>query len=259
LSQGALAQARVVHIPAGSFGSEGSGPGQLTVPMGIAVNDITPNVYVVDQGNNRVEEFSAAGVFITEFDGSASPSGAFSEPTHIAVDNSDNPLDPSAGDVYVVDEGRGRHVGPVIDKFTESGVYVGQITGTPNGEFSKYNLQTMEVAVDSAGKLWVLEDEITQVDVFSDALENEYLSGEVLHAKSGSDFGNYGDEGFAVDSEGGFYLGGDIEFDSAGKIVNEFGISKNSSAMAVDDAHKELYVDYETGIVAFSLSGELLD
>ncbi len=280
LSQGALAQARIVHVPAGSFGSEGPGPGQLTVPWGIAVNDVTHNVYVVDQGNNRVEEFSAAGTFITEFNGSASPSGAFSKPTNIAVDNSDNPLDPSAGDVYVVDSGKDRGFKAVIDKFTESGVYVGQITGTPRNEFN--GGAGAEIAVDSTGKLWVLQDGNTEVDVFSDALENEYISGEEVHDKEfeGGTLGSYGGKGFAVDSKDDFYLEAgvpgavgqnavysDSRFDSIGKFefVNGFGSFEDSRAMIVDNANDELFVDYneidkqKTEIAAFSLGGEPLE
>ena len=42
---------------------------------------------------------------LAEFNGTAAPTGAFSEPTEITMDNSTNPLDPSREDVYVVDEG----------------------------------------------------------------------------------------------------------------------------------------------------------
>src|SRR5665213_1890825 len=112
LWSGAPAQALTVHAPAGSFGSEGSGPGQFKEPWGVAVNDATGDVYVVDSGNNRVEEFSfnsttKAYEFLSEFDGSAAPTGRFDEPTEIAVDNSGEPLDPSKEDVYVVDHGHG--------------------------------------------------------------------------------------------------------------------------------------------------------
>jgi hypothetical protein len=45
------------------------GPGQFNEPAGVAVNDTTGNVYVIDKGDKRVEEFSAEGVFIAEFNG----------------------------------------------------------------------------------------------------------------------------------------------------------------------------------------------
>ena len=115
-----------------SFGSEGEGEGQFKEPQGVAVNEATGNVYVVDRGNGRVEEFSSTGLVIGEIRGGASPTGRFVGPTGIAVDNSGSPLDPSAGDVYVVDQGH-----DVIDKFSAGGGYEGQLTGTPEGSFGR--------------------------------------------------------------------------------------------------------------------------
>jgi hypothetical protein len=93
----ALAQRE--HAFSKSFGSEGSGDGQMMRPAALAVSEVGPT----------------------------------------------NPLDPSAGDVYVVDTGH-----HLIDKFKLSGVYIGQITGTPTGSsFAHVN----GVAVDSNGAL----------------------------------------------------------------------------------------------------------
>ena len=140
----AAAVAEEVHIYSSSFGSEGSGPGQFMQPAGVAVNDSTSltepgggDVYVVDKGNNRVERFSSVGAYIGQFNGSgtvevepgkvevgkAAPTGAFSNPEWIAVDN--DVLSPSHGDVYVTDNAH-----KVIDKFSETGTYLGQLTGS---------------------------------------------------------------------------------------------------------------------------------
>ena len=48
----------------GVFGSGGSGAGQFNEPAGVAVNDATGDVYVVDKGNKRVEEFTGGGAFV---------------------------------------------------------------------------------------------------------------------------------------------------------------------------------------------------
>ena len=73
---GAPAQAKTVHVFAGSFGAEGTGPGQFKDPRGVAVNDTTHDVYVVDSLNNRVQEFNATGsTVIGEFNGAGSPTG----------------------------------------------------------------------------------------------------------------------------------------------------------------------------------------
>ena len=61
--------AAIKHVPAASFGVEGSGSGQFVSPSGVAVNESTglvPTagaVYVVDTGNKRVERFDAGGAF----------------------------------------------------------------------------------------------------------------------------------------------------------------------------------------------------
>ncbi len=78
-------------------GSSGSGNGEFLRPRGIAL-DAAGNVYVVDSGNRRVQKFTPAGTFITEWgEAAAAPiqPGQFSDPAGIAVD--------SAGDVYVTD------------------------------------------------------------------------------------------------------------------------------------------------------------
>jgi DNA-binding beta-propeller fold protein YncE len=152
------------HAPAGAFGEAGSAGGQFSEPGGVAVNDATHDVYVVDRGNNRVEQFSADGVTVLgEFDGSGSPAGVFSAPEGIAVDNSESPLDTSAGDVYVVDTGH-----KVIDKLGPTGTFEGELTATEAGPFEELE----GVAVDSTGTVWVYEKNPEScegtIDEFSD-------------------------------------------------------------------------------------------
>jgi hypothetical protein len=278
---GATAQAKTVHVPGGSFGSEGSGPGQLNEPLGVAVNDSTEplaqpaagDVYVVDKGNNRVERFSATGEYLGQFDGSgtfevegkvetgtAAPTGAFSEPARIAVDNSGSLLDPSDGDVYVVDNGHG-----VIDKFTETGEYVGQLTGRCEREkesppctsskfiaFAPGQEGIVGAAIDPTGMLWVDESN-GSIENFNDALVNEYIS--TRETVFGSGISN-----LEADAEGNLYLSrghaGNIKVNDSGEtLVNPFGVIENTSDIAVDPTHGEVYTDYGTAIGAFTLGG----
>ena len=115
-----------------SFGSAGSGAGQLRNPKGVAVDQSTGDVWVVDTGNSRVDDFSSDGSFIEAFgwgvaDGasqletctttcqaglSGSGAGEFSTPTGVAVDQ-------STGDVYVFDLGNLR-----VEKFDSSGKFI---------------------------------------------------------------------------------------------------------------------------------------
>jgi hypothetical protein len=247
----ASAQATEVHVYAGSFGSAGSASGQFDGPEGIAVNDTTHDVYVVDKDNRRVQELSfSAGKWtvIGEFNGSAAPTGVFSEPIEIAVDNSDNPLDLSAGDVYVVDRGSG-----VVDKFNAGGVYEGQLTGAgaPGGAFEpkpKGGSRVIQgVAVDPNGVVWVSTSK-GPIYSFSDGSSNSYIS-EVETPYAGAD------EGLAVDSEDNLYIkagGSEVaEVNSTGTPVRPY----NAFIAAVDSVGDEVYLDNLESIEAFSLSG----
>jgi hypothetical protein len=266
------AQAKTVHVLAGSFGSKGSASGQFEGPVGIAVNDTTHDVYVVDSGDNRVEEFNFTGsTVIGELTGSGAPTGSFSDPTQIAVDNSENPLDPSKGDVYVVDSGH-----DVVDKFSPTGAYEGQLTGTPSGAFDDgpegdYGLS---VAVDPQGVVWVVEDGSGEIDSFSDAQPNQYLSTRT------TEFGGGINEGLAVDGEDDIYFnpGTTVKVDSSGKtlisgeesprgsghfMVNPFESehtgSEHTTGVAVSSHSGEVYVDYGGTVGAFSLGGAAIE
>jgi hypothetical protein len=180
------------HVFSASFGESGSGSGQFSGPVAVAVEEVAladiGDVYVVDKGNKRVEQFTASGTIIGEFDGSETPAGEFSEPEAIAIDNSSNPLDPSRGDVYVADRAAG-----VIDKFAPDGTYLGQITtgaeGAPLGE-------VLGVAVDTEGKVWVFQAS-KEIDDYSSDEPNLFLaSRETPFAAS---------LGFAVDSQDDLY------------------------------------------------------
>jgi DNA-binding beta-propeller fold protein YncE len=260
----APAQAGVVHVFGGYFGSEGSGPGQLKEPRGVAVNDTTHDVYVVDRGNNRVQEFNSTGTAVlAEFNGSAAPTGPFEQPSWIAVDNSQNPLDPSANDVYVVDEGH-----KAIDKFTAEGTYVGQLTGTPSGAFITEIGKGLNVAVDPRGVLWVLQSPTGEIDSFSDAAANEYQSRRTV--------GTTPEQGFAVDAKDNIYLvqreyiNGQYrevvgKWSSSGEVLvrsidDEEAAGGGPLGAVVDPVGEELYTDdLSSTIGAFTLGGVRLE
>jgi hypothetical protein len=237
---GAPALAAGGHVFDMSFAGENSHA--LSDPSGVAVNNATGDVYVVDKGNNRVEEFNAEGTFLAEFNG-VGTAGALSEPEAIAVDNSGKTPseDPSVGDVYVTDHN-------VVDKFEADGTYVGQITEAEGTVFATL----AGVAVDPKGVVWVyqgLGSEQAHIDAFSDARANVFLSGRESKASIEAC------PGLAVDSEDNLYVGhacGAIhpwfaELNSSGSLVkppgNHLGGEEQKTGVAVDPADNDVFLD----------------
>ena len=256
-----------------SFGAEGSGDGQFSQPGAMAVSEVGEmkgDVYVIDRGNGRVEIFSSAGGYVGQFNASASPLGAFSFAANpegeIAVDNSTNPLDPSAGDVYVVSADKDENIAnEVVDKFSASGTYIDQLIVPREAE-------VVGVAVDSSGRVWV-DPYRPNYDVFNDALVNELISSEIStgnyppgkheHIVSGDP----GTIGMAIDSEGNLYAGDEPEgqfgagfdipakFTSEGVLINDEFDTEDTTAFAMDRSSNDVYVDNITGIAVFGPTG----
>jgi DNA-binding beta-propeller fold protein YncE len=133
------ASAAVSHTFSFSYGALSSTPTDpypLSGPTDVAVDQATQDVYVTDPGNHRVEKFDKEGNLILIFGKavnatsggdvcvistgntcqagiSGSAAGDLAAPTYLAVDNSGGP---SAGDVYVGDDGDN-----VVSKFDSEG------------------------------------------------------------------------------------------------------------------------------------------
>lgn len=226
-------------------GLSGNGEGQFDNPDGIALNEATGEIYVVDEANNRVEIFNSSGTELKgEINGSGSlpkegtpaghgtiatgagaevPTGEFDEPEEIAVDNScaERHLaepkckeeDPSDGDVYVLDT-RGHKVGTfeeermVIDKYGPDGEYVGQITQNLDGsEFAKEGFrQLFGVAVDPRGEVWVEERNFGVVPDGAANYTNAKANEWIAFRSSEAELSNHAAPGFAVDAEDNLYV-----------------------------------------------------
>jgi len=78
------------------WGTRGSGNGQFIRPEGISVDRSTGNIFVADNGNNRIQEFANSGRFLLKFGSAGSADGYFDNPWGIAVY-------PNTGIVYVTD------------------------------------------------------------------------------------------------------------------------------------------------------------
>lgn len=253
-----------------SFASKGEGDGKLKSPAGVAVNESSGDVYVVDASNNRIERFGSRGEFIAAWgwgvaDGEAkyevcssscrggiAGEGAaqLDSPTAIAVDNSTSSGDPSREDVYVLSDTVAQN--NVVEKFAPSGAPIGRLqmkteaSGTLGG-----------VAVDSGGQLWVSDLSTSEVAGFNDAPANEPLPSSV-------DLGGLEcaeAPGLAVDSGAErFYLGHQLEslegecpesipspkapaliaqLGGKGEVLSNALDQENTSAVAVDLASGE--------------------
>ena len=108
------------------------------------------------------------GRYVGQFNGSATPTGVFSAPSAIAVDNSENALDPSAGDVYVVDTGH-----YVIDKFTLAR-HVSAGSSRKRRVAPRSGNWTGSRSTRRGCGVGAIKDS-GEIDSFSDALGNEYL------------------------------------------------------------------------------------
>lgn len=235
------------------------GAGELQGPQGIALNETSGNVYVVDPGVPQIDEYSESGTPLSQFDGAAAPTGPLEAPKDIAVDNSKNPLDPSEGDVYVSGEvkvaGEPVHL---IYKFSEGGTYLGQITtgsaGAPFGEL-------FGIAVDPAGQLWAYQESAAgfgEVIHYTDALENE-LAGSCESPRGAK-------PGLAVDFEDNLYVNTLEEFaklnSSCEQLIPALGkgdASEPGSAASVDSENNQVYVDEFSSVAHFTAEAELID
>jgi hypothetical protein len=142
-----LAVASIAFAPAAPaaipFCLSGTGPGQCNSPKGLAADQETGHVYVVDQGNHRINAFESDGTFLFSF-GSAQ----LSEPTWVAVDN--DKTSASQHDVYVSADNF------EVQKFKASGEFVGSFGG--KGEGACQLMRTNDpVAVGPEGDVFVAD------------------------------------------------------------------------------------------------------
>src|SRR5438477_10845719 len=91
------------------FGGPGTGNGQFSQPLGVAVDPSSGDLYVIDSTRNLVEKFDSGGNFLFSFGSAGTGPGQFNTPRGVAVD-------PRTGDVYVADLNNNR-----VQKFDSAG------------------------------------------------------------------------------------------------------------------------------------------
>ncbi|HEY3946162.1 MAG TPA: 6-bladed beta-propeller [Solirubrobacteraceae bacterium] len=119
-------------------GIAGSGNGQFHEPGGLTFSG--SNLYVADYANNRVEELSSTGSYLSQFGSPGNGGGQFKGPEPIATD--------AAGNVYVVDTGQDR-----VEEFSASGTFIATFGSQGNGEGQLADPEG--ISINSAGDVYI--------------------------------------------------------------------------------------------------------
>jgi sugar lactone lactonase YvrE len=210
---------------ASSFGSYGSGSGELLEPEGGLAADASGDVWVSDTENSRLEEFNSKGEFVRTVGSGGQGAGQFETTYGLAID--------SKGDIWASDLGGDR-----VEEFTAEGTFIKMfgwgvatggnklevctsscrsgLPGAGNGQFQ----YPEGITVDSKGDLFVADRGNKRVQEFNSELawvRNISLSEE----KDGPFY-------VAVDASGDLWVTYSWEnkvgeFSSEGKLIRTWG------------------------------------
>lgn len=235
-----------------TFGTQGSGSGQLNRPADLAM-DAEGDIWVVDKSNNRVQRFSPGGEFLSSFGSYGTGNGQFNRPASIAID--------ATGDIWVTDANNNR-----VQKFDEEGNYLAKFgsSGSGNGQFHGPE----GIAIDEEGDLWISDTYNGRVQKFDEGGEflrvvGSYGAGEgQIGEATGIDIGPEGQVWIAdwqnnrvsvFDAEGGF-------LDSFGSQGSGEGQFNRPDAIDVDATGNVWVGDQNNDRVQrFDLAGQYVD
>jgi tripartite motif-containing protein 71 len=183
---GGLARADVSFELQAAFGGFGIGRESFDRPVDV-VQDRDENVYVVDQGNNRVQVLDRRGNYVREWGGRGFSPGAFDNPVAIIVDK-------DSGNLFVVDKQNHR-----IQKFDTKGKHlltIGRL-GSSKGDLNA----PMDVALDKKGNIYVADTGNNRVQKFDFSGKFVAEWGRFARRGMGADLNNpvsiaYSEEGY---------------------------------------------------------------
>ncbi|HEX6204906.1 MAG TPA: DUF6531 domain-containing protein [Solirubrobacterales bacterium] len=185
-----------------NFGTQGSADGQLSSPADL-VRDSEGDLWVLDRGNGRVQQFSPDGQFLSKFGSPGTQEGQMDQPSSIAID--------AAGNLLLGEKGR-------VQKFSPSGQLLQKFGsfGEAPGQF----LIAAGITVGADDTIWIAD--FTKLQRFTS-------SGELIERVGGSGAGvvqNPG--GLATAANGDVYVasrGTDVVkvFDKNGDYLRTIG------------------------------------
>lgn len=241
------ATASALISPVTSWGTTGSGSGQLDLPTGIAVAS-NGNVYIGENDNHRIQVFDADGNFLSIFNNTD-----VTHPQGMAFDDS--------GNLWVADSATNS-----VKKFNASGTLLATYgsAGSGDGQFDAPSA----IAVDSDGNFYVTDYGNTRVEKFDSS--GAYVT---QWGSSGAGDGQFSNPiGIAVDSDNDVYVSEDgncrvQKFTSDGTFITKWGSMGSGDGqlfipqqLAVDDSGNVYVTDsYNARLEKFSSSGVYLD
>jgi DNA-binding beta-propeller fold protein YncE len=195
-----------------AFGGFGTAPGQFDRPTDVSVGPA--GIYVADQANSRIQQFTYDGRFVRAWGGrplgDVPPAdGQFLEPVGVALD--------AAGNVYVSDFRADQ-----VQKFTADGQFLTKwgTTGSGDGQF----MRVSGIAIGPQGNVYVVDPGNARVQIFD---QTGAFLGKFGSAAAGP--GRFqAPRGITTDAAGNVYvaernLGHVVVFDAGGTFVREFG------------------------------------
>jgi DNA-binding beta-propeller fold protein YncE len=169
-----------------SVGGFGIGRQSFDRPVDV-VEDREENVYVVDQGNSRIQVLDRRGTYLREWGGRGFTPGLFDKPAAIAIE-------PVAGNLFVVDRLNHR-----VQKFDPNGKFLmsfGRL-GSGDGDFNR----PMDIALDRKGNIFVADTGNNRIEKFDPSGKFILEWGKYARRRRGAELTNpvsiaYSDEGF---------------------------------------------------------------
>ena len=222
-----------------SFGTQGSGQGQLYYPHGIAT-DRDDNIYIADNSNHRIQKFTSKGKFIAEVGKKGSDYRQFVYPVGSCFNQRNDNL-------YICDALNHR-----IQVLSQSFTFV-RCFGRQGSEDGQSKCP-MNVAFDDANNLYVTDRDNHRVQVFT-------ADGQFLRAfknKANGEQLQY-PLGIAIDSSNTVYVSERERhcvsvFTSKGKYITSFGTKGAEEGqfnyvkgLSVDQNDSIIVSDYENG------------